>query len=46
MQMFFASVKEPQCFFAAFSPDAALFHAAKGNAQVAHDGNRAGRFHF
>ena len=27
--------EEPERFFAAFSPDAALFHAAKGNAQIA-----------
>ncbi len=27
--------EEAQCFFAAFAADAALFHSAKGNAQVA-----------
>src|SRR5439155_25881482 len=28
--------EESQCFFAAFAADAALLHAAEGNAQVAH----------
>src|SRR5437763_641673 len=28
--------EEAQCFFAAFAADAALFHAAKRNAQIAH----------
>src|SRR6266571_1674050 len=29
--------EKAQCFFAAFAADAALFHAAKGDAQVAHE---------
>ena len=29
--------EEPQSFFAAFAADAALFHSAKGDAQVAHE---------
>ena len=33
-------------FFATFAADAACLHAAEGDAQVAHDGNRARRFHF
>src|SRR5205809_7244861 len=28
--------EESQCFFAAFAADAALLHAAEGNAQIAH----------
>ena len=37
MQTFFGSVKKAERFVAAFAADAALFHAAERNAQIAHE---------
>jgi hypothetical protein len=37
MQTFFGSVKKRSASIAAFATDTALFHAAKGDAQIAHE---------